>query len=167
MLAALATAVSGCASMNVGQPQTKDEFVSAMKEGGVFRNTENLSISRPFKSVVADVGEYAEKCLQVRSVAGPSYQYKSAGGSTTYRPKLEQQKGSGATLTVQEQYNDREQGGMPKGGLFVLVAEIRAAHGSQTDVNVYYVSGRGKIVDHLKEWATGDKRFCPSLERIV
>jgi hypothetical protein len=153
----------GCAT-NVGVPQTRDEFVSAYKSGGMFRNAEHIVVNRPVKTVVADVSEYASKCLKVRVTHGPSYKYKEAGGSTIYLPKIESTRNGATALSVQERYNDRVQSGAPPGGIFTLVAEIRAAGSNKTQVDIYHAS-RDKIADPLKQWIQGGNRQCPSLER--
>lgn len=154
--------LTGCAT-NIGLPQTRNEFVSMYKSGGLFRNAEHVTVNRPVKAVVADVTEYANKCLKVRVTTRPSYQYKEAGGSTTYIPKIGAGQNGMTALSVQEKYDDREQSGMPPGGMFTLVAEIRAA-GNKTQVDIYHAA-RGKIADPLKQWIEGDKDRCPSFER--
>lgn len=155
--------IPGCAT-NIGMPQTRDEFVTLYKPGGMFRNAEHVTVSRPFKSVVADVTEYANKCLNVRETHGPSYRYKEAGGSTTYRPRMETIKGGAISLSLQEKYNDRDDSGAPPGGIYTLVAEMRAISGSKTQLDIYHAA-RGKVADTLKQWAEGDSRTCPSFER--
>ena len=156
-------ALAGCAT-NVGAPQTRDEFVSAYKSGGLFRNAEHVVINRSVKAVVADAAEYANKCLKVRVTHGPSYKYKEAGGSTTYLPKIETTRSGASALSVQEKYNDRAQSGAPPGGIFTLVAEFRAAGNNKTQVDIYHAS-RDKIADPLKQWIQGGNRQCPSVER--
>lgn len=153
----------GCAT-NIGVPQTREEFVSAYKSGGMFRNAEHVTVNRAAKLVIADASEYANKCLKVRVAYGPSYKYKQAGGSTTYAPRIETTRSGATALSVQEQYNDRAQSGAPPGGIYTLVAEFRAAGNNKTQVDIYHAS-RGKIADPLKQWIQGDKRSCPSLER--
>lgn len=150
--------ITGCV---IGAINTRDEFVAAMKTGGLFKNTEQVTVNRPVKTVVADVTEYANKCLSVRVTRAPSYQYKEAGGSTTYLPKIQKTRDGATALSVQEKYNDREQAGAPPGGFFTLVAEIRAVGNSRTQVDLYH-NARGKIADPLKRWIAGDKRLCPS-----
>src|SRR6266511_3848372 len=71
--------LTGCV---IGAINTREEFVAAMKSGGPFKNVEQTTVNRPFKTVVADVTEYSNKCLNVRVTRRPSYQYKEAGGST-------------------------------------------------------------------------------------
>lgn len=163
----VAYAVVGCATPNIGVPQTREKFVSDMKAGGLFRNTETTSVGRPAKAVVADIKEYANKCLNVRVSAGPSMQYRSAGGSTTYRAKVETASNGVVALSVQEEYNDRPQKGMPPGGMYVFVSEIRSSGANKTDIDIHYITSRGKIGDFLKQWANGKKSFCPSFDRAV
>lgn len=162
----LLAVLSGCAT-GTGRPQTRGDFVSAMKSGRLFTNVEKVVANRPVKAVVADVTDYAKRCLNVRATSGPSYQYKSAGGSTTYHPKIESIRNGAVALSVQEEYNDRPQSGAPPGGIFVVVAEIHGAGNNKTRVDIYYLSSRGKIVDPLKQWINGDKRQCPSLKRML
>jgi hypothetical protein len=163
LMAAFLPLFAGCAT-NIGVPQTRDEFVTMYKPGGLFRNVEHVTVNRPGKAVVADVKEYAKKCLTVRVTSGPNYRLKEVGGSTTYHPKIETARKDVTTLSVQEEYNDRAQSGVPKGGIFTLVAEIGSAGKNKTRVDIYH-AGRGKIADPLKEWIDGDKHSCPSLER--
>ena len=152
---------AGCA---IGVPQTRDEFVTMYKPGGIFRNAEHYTINRPAKAVVADVKEFSRKCLTIRVVDSPNYSLKEAGGSTTYRPKIETIHKSTTSLAVQEEYNDRAMSGAPPGGLFTLVAEISSAGKGKTQLDIYH-AGKGKIADKLKDWAEGDKQYCPNLRR--
>ena len=65
---------------------------------------------------------------------------------------------------MQEEYNDRAMSGAPPGGLFTLVAEISSAGKGKTQLDIYH-AGKGKIADKLKDWAEGDKQYCPNLRR--
>ena len=150
----------------IGAINTRDEFVAAMKSGGPFKNVEQTIVNRPVKTVVADMTEYANKCLNVRATSGLSYRYKSAGGSTTYLARIETMQSGAAALSVQEKYNDRDQPGAPPGGFFVLVAEIRATGNNKTQADIYHNS-RSNIANPLKKWIAGDRHLCPSLERVL
>lgn len=117
---------------------------------------------QPFKSAVEDLRRYSDKCLNVRVSRGPNYQSREAATSTTYTPKLETVGTGKAMVSVQEKYQgERANSGAPPDGLFVLVAEARAAKGTQTQLTIYHVS-RGLLADPLKRWAEGDKSSCPS-----
>jgi len=152
---------AGCA---IGVPQTRDEFVTMYKSGGIFCNAEHVTVKRPAKAVVADVREFSQKCLNVRVTDAPNYSLHESGGSTTYHPKIEKIRANTTALSVQEEYNDRALSGAPQGGLFTLVAEISPAGNKTTQLDLYYVP-LSKFAGQLKQWAEGDKRSCPSLKR--
>ncbi len=152
---------AGCA---IGVPQNRQEFVDMYKDARVFGKAEHFTISRPAKAVVADVKEFSRKCLNVRVVDPPNFALQEAGGSTTFRPKMEKVGNDTTALSLQEEYNDRPMSGAPKDGLFTLVAEIRPAGKNRTELDIYHAR-RGKIADPLKQWADGDRCSCPSLKR--
>jgi hypothetical protein len=153
--------LTGCA---IGVPQNRDEFVAMYSESGVFTAADHYTINRPTKAVVADVKEYAQKCLNVRVVDGPSYTLREAGGTTTFRPKIETVRKNVTSLSLQEEYNDHHISGSPKDGLFTLVAEITPAGKGKTKLDIYHPRA-SKTADPLKEWAEGHKGTCPNLHR--
>lgn len=155
--------LTGCAA-NIGAPQTRAEFVKMVKPGGLFRSSEQKIVNRPFKTVVNDLREYADKCLDVRTTRAPNYAMKEAGGSTRYNPKFQMIGQNKAALSLQELYNDPKShanSGAPPGGIFVMVAEMQP-RGNQTQLDIYHLS-RGRVADFLKDWAEGDKSRCPRL----
>jgi hypothetical protein len=153
----------GCAT-NVGLPQTRDEFVAGMKAGGMFRNAETITGGRPLKTVVANVTEYADKCLSVRFTRSANYSTKESGSTTLFRPKVQTTSSGVTALSLQEEYNNTPQSGTPPGGMYTLVSEIRAAAGGKTQVDIYYVTGKSRVAEMLKRWADGDKQRCPSFD---
>lgn len=153
--------LAGCA---IGVPQNRQEFVTMYKDATVFGKAEHVVIRRPAKAVAADLKAYAQKCLNIRVVDPPNYALKEAGGSTTFRPKVETVSKDMTALSLQEEYDDKHMPGTPRDGLFTLVAEIRPAGKSKTELDIYHAR-RGKIADPLKQWAEGDKCACPSLNR--
>jgi len=154
--------LAGCAT-NIGQPQSRDEFVSMYKTGGMFNKVEHARVERPLKAVTADVSEYAAKCLSVQRTRATNYQLREVGGTTTYNPKLETARPGVTALSVQEYYG-RPEKGIPPDGLYTLVAEFRSAGAKSTQLDIYYIATRGTISDVLKQWAAGDKRGCPQLK---
>ena len=154
---------------NIGQPQTRDEYVTLMKPGGTFRNVEQTSVTRPFKSVVADLTEYSNKCLRIKTGRGPNAATRETGTNTTYNPKMELTAANAAALSLQEEYGvtgsasgtKYANSGLPEGGLYVLVAEIRSAAANRTELSIYYTTGRAPFADMLKKWAAGEKGRCP------
>jgi hypothetical protein len=157
-----AASLAGCAT-NIGQPQTRDEFVSMYKTGGMLNKVERATVDRPIKAVTADVADYAKKCLAVQRTRPGSYQLREVGGTTTYNPKLEAARPGVMALSVQEYYG-RPEKGMPPDGLYTFVAEFQPAGPKSTQLDIYYIATRGTISDALKQWAAGDKRACPNLK---
>lgn len=155
------TIVTGCA---IGVPQNRGEFVDMYKDAHVFGKAEHVTINRPAKAVAADIKAFSQNCLNIRVVNPPNYALKEAGGSTTFRTKIVKVGNNQTALSLQEEYNDRPMSGAPQDGLYTLVAEIRAAGKTKTELGIYHAR-RGKIADPLKQWAAGDKCACPSLDR--
>ena len=153
--------LAGCA---IGVPQNRGEFVNMYKDARLFGKAEHVTINRPAKAVVADINAFSQKCLNVRVVDPPNFSLKEAGGSTTFRPKIEKIGNDLTALSLQEEYNDRPMSGAPQDGLYTLVAEIRSAGKNKTELDIYHAR-RGKIADPLKQWADGDRCLCPSLKR--
>lgn len=153
--------LAGCA---IGVPQNRKEFVTMYKDATIFGKAEHFTINRPAKAVAADIKTFSQKCLNVRVVNPPNYALREAGGSTTFRPKIEKNGSDATALSLQEEYNDRPMSGAPHDGLYTLVAEISPAGKNQTRLDIYHAR-RGKIADPLKQWADGDRSPCPSLDR--
>lgn len=159
-----AASLIGCAT-HIGAPQTRDEFVSMYKSGGLFSKVEHTTVERPLKAVTADVAEYTKKCLAVRTTRPVNYQLREVGGTTIFNPKLETARPGVTALSVQE-YHGRPESGMPPDGLYTFVAEFQSAGAKSTQLDMYYMSTRGGISDALKQWAAGDKRGCPNLQNL-
>jgi hypothetical protein len=151
---------TGCA---IGVPQNREEFVNMYKDAHLFGKAEHVTIKRPVNAVVADIKAFSQKCLNVRVVDPPNFSMKEAGGSTTFRPKIEKIGNDLTALSLQEEYNDRPMSGAPQDGLYTLVAKIRSAGKKQTELDIYHAR-RGKVADPLKQWADGDRCPCPSLK---
>lgn len=160
--------LAGCAS--TGYPQTREEFLSAYNWGGIAQNVEHITVDRPIKTVVAEVAEFAKKCLDIKINLKRASRYnleKYGSASTappvTYNTKVEENRNGTTTLSVQEDnMANVKQGGFPPGGYFTLVAEIRAAGKNKTQVDIYHLS-KAYITNPLKQWIEGGKRACPSL----
>ena len=150
--------IAGCAT-NVGLPQSREEFIKVYKNGGLFRNAEHHTINRSKSAVVADIDQFADKCLNVKVTTTIRQGYMSNRSTTTYHPRMVEAKGGVTSLTVQETYRDRPEKGHPPGGLYALVADMRA-RGGQTQLDIYH-AGRTPIAKSIKDWAEGDKSSCP------
>ena len=158
VIAFLAAAAAGC-SANVGLPQSREAFINVYKDGGMFRNAEHYTISRPKQAVVADLNQLMDRCLNVKVTTTIRQGYSTDRGTTTYHPRMVEAKGGVTSLVVQETYRDKPEKGFPPGGMYSLVADARA-HGGQTQLDIYH-AGRTAIASSVKDWAEGDKSSCP------
>lgn len=150
--------VVGCAT-NVGLPQSREQFIKVYKGGGLFRNAEHHTVKRSKSAVVADINQFADKCLKVKVTTTINQGYMTNRSTTTYHPRMVEVKGGVTSLTVQETYRDKHEKGHPPGGLYALVADMRA-RGGQTQLDIYH-AGRTPIAKSIKDWAEGDKSSCP------
>jgi hypothetical protein len=161
--------VAGCAGMGETKfPQNPDEFLTTYNWGGMFQNKEKVVVDRPAGAVVADVREYAAKCLDItvnkrRAARYALDKYGSGTGGTAvpYNAKVGPLKSGVTALSVQEVY-DKPSKGTPPDGMFTLVAEIQGAGKTRTEVNIYHLA-KPFLADPLKKWVGGDKRECPAL----
>lgn len=158
LIVLVAAGAVGC-SANVGMPQSREEFIKVYKDGGMFRNAEHYAINRAKPAVVADLSQFMDKCLNVKVTTTIRQGYSTDRGTTTYHPRMVEAKGGVTSLIVQETYRDRPEKGFPPGGMYSLVADMRA-HGGGTQLDIYH-AGRTAIADSLKDWAEGDKSSCP------
>ena len=153
--------VASC-GYHIGAAQTRDEFKVQTKGGGFLTRDEHTTVSRPIKAVVADVKGYADKCLDVSVTTGPNYALREVGGTMLYHPKIDTSKEGVVTLSLQSESTRKSaMHGAPPDGVFMLVAEIRAADANTTRINFNYLNTANSAVEHLKQWANGDKNRCP------
>lgn len=154
----LVAGIVGCAT-NTGLPQTRDAFVRMYKDGGLFRNAEHHAINRSKTAVVSDLNQFVNKCLHVKVTSTLRQGYSVDRSTTTYHPKMTETKSGATSLSVQETYRDKPEKGHPPGGMYTLVAEMRA-QGGKTKLDIYH-AGRTPIANSIKDWANGDKASCP------
>lgn len=158
LIALLAAQVVGC-SANVGLPQSREAFIKVYKNGGMFRNAEHYTISRSKAAVVSDLSQFMDRCLNVKVTNTIRQGYSTDRSTTSYHPRMVEAKGGVTSLTVQETYRDKPEKGQPPGGMYSLVADLRA-RGGYTQLDIYH-AGRTAIAVSIKDWAEGDKSSCP------
>ena len=162
----LIAVLAGCQTY-VGVPQTREEFVSSTKQGGLFRNSETITVRKPVNDVVASVKILAEKCLNVTVKTPNTSTTGNTGSNTTYRPTMHPQSNGVSALTIQESYGARFTQGEPPGGMYTVAAEIRGAAGGLTQVDIYHITGRGMISDAIKSWVLDGNQTCPRFGNFI
>lgn len=163
--------LAGCAATGdtpIRYPQNADEFLSAYNWGGWFQNVDRTTVDRPFVAVVADMRQYGKQCLDIRvnkkraaRYALDKYGTKPSSEPVTYNTRVGLLKNGATALSVQE-WNGVDQKGAPPGGPYTLVAEVRAAGKTKTELNIYHLA-KPFLSDPLKRWVANDRRDCPGL----
>lgn len=69
---------------------------------------------------------------------------------------------NGATALSVQESGGSDLTGLPPGGMYTMVAEVRAAGKSKTQVNIYHLA-KPFLADPLKRWVKNEKRDCPGL----
>lgn len=163
--------IAGCAAMSTPAryPQNTEEFLKTYNWGGIFQNVERVTVDRPSGAVVGDLKEYAKQCLDIKvnkkragRYALDKYGNKPSSEPVTYNTKLGPIKNGATALSVQESGAVQGDPGMPPGGMYTLVAEVRPAGKGKTEVNIYHLA-KPFLATPLKRWVEGDKRDCPAL----
>ena len=160
--------LAGCTMPEAKYPQSADEFLTTYNWGGMFQNKENLAVDRPAGVVVADMKEFAKKCMDIKvnkkrmaRYATDKYGTGTRGDAIPYNAKVQPLKNGATGLSIQEVY-EQPQKGTPSDGMFTLVAEVRGVTKTKTEVNIYHLK-KPFLADPLKKWVEGDKRDCPAL----
>ena len=164
----LAVFLAGCAGMDAKYPQTADEFLTTYNWGGLFQNKETVTVKRPQAAVVADMREFAKKCMDItvnkrRMARYVTDKYSPAPSSESipYNAKVARLKTGAMALSIQEMVDNLPKG-TPADGMYTVVAEARSVSQTSTEVNIYHLK-KPFIADPLKKWVEGDKRECPAL----
>lgn len=155
--------VSAC-GYHIGAAQTREGFIEQTKGGGVLSRDEKFLVNRPIKSVVADLREYADKCLNKSVTTGPNYMIKEVGGTMHYHAKLDTPKPDYAIFSFQaEQGRVSARHGAPPGGIFHLVAQMHMADANSTRITLNHYIAVNSVAEQFKRWVNGDKGQCPKL----
>jgi len=159
--------LAGCAGMDAKYPQTPDEFLATYNWGGIFQNREKVAVDRPATAVVADLKEFARKCMDITVNKRRAGRYAldkygtTPGGAIPYLAKVAPLKSGSPALSIQEKL-DKPPAGTPAEGMFTVVAEVQSVGKTKTEVGIHHLA-KPFIADPLKKWIAGDKRECPAL----
>lgn len=162
-VAFLAVLVSVAPSTAIDVPQTRQEFVQAVKAGRG-AEVETLRADQPLDKVCGVLQERSKACLDVK-VKRTAYVGYVERSSSDYNPTLRRVGKDRAEFTLQVEHNPRGVGHTPPpGGLFMLAADLRSIGNGRTEIVLYRPNiGVKKIVASLKQWFDGDPAPCPKL----
>jgi hypothetical protein len=154
--------------MDAKPPQSADEFLTTYNWGGLFQNKETVKVERPQAAVVADMREFARKCMDITvnkrragRYATDKYSAPPSSEAIPYNAKVARLKTGSMALSIQEVFPEPPKG-TPADGMYTVVADVHALSKTTTEVSIHHLK-KPFIADPLKKWVEGDKRLCPAL----
>jgi hypothetical protein len=161
-LAALLLAASPAGAFDV--PQSREEFVRAVREGARGAKVETIVVQRGFDEVLRTLETLASPCLDV-TVERTAFVGYTEHSSSDYNPTLRKVGHDAAQFALQVVHNPRAIGeNAPPGGLFVFAADLKRTGSAQTEVVLYRPTiGFKDITKQFVAWAEGRGTECPKL----
>jgi hypothetical protein len=159
LISCFALAAGGC----VTPPQTRAEFVDAVKHGAYGVTRESYTVSRDLGAVVASLEQRSKECLAKNvdrtGMVGGSVEV----AGSTYRPTINRVSTDRVEFTLQVEHSPSGTAKVPPGGLFVL-AEDLGRDGNATRVDAYVTTiGFDDVVKAIRAWIEGHDGECPAL----
>lgn len=152
--------ILGC----VTPPQTPQELRAGVKRGAMMTKMEHVDVKRTVNSVFRDIKRNADKCFNVAVTGSTPGTHGSLKQSSKYRARSRMTGRKTGEMVMQMEA--RASGKMPKGGYYVLLADMAATSRSKTLVTVYGSSvGYDDVFQAIFDWAKGKKRACPKWMR--
>lgn len=161
--------VSSCATGPYAQ--NPHEFINYFEtSNNLFVNSlkkkESFSVSRSQTAVAADITKLASSCINGVVVSHTIQQgnYRESG-KVRHTAKVSATTDMRKLFSLQMEDTSANRNGVPDGGTYVMVADIRPAGQNITDLTIYYIPGAvySNIAEKIKSWAAGDKKECPKL----
>lgn len=156
--------LAGCATQ---QPQTAEEFRQVIP-GTFMAKTETFEVNRGWDDVAKTFQRKAPECLHVavRTVSRTSTSYQVI--VTDYKPTVVVTK-QRAELHLQRHFRSGvvNVGKEPRGGYYVVVADVYPVSKNQTRLKVYMPSiGFDLVLQAIKGWASGNNLGCPDMTKL-
>ena len=162
-LAAILLIASPLGAIDV--PQNPEEFRREVAKGARGAKMETHVVDRPFEEVYKAIEARTSPCLDVtvKRSANVGYWERS---SSDYTPTLRRLGRDRAEFTLQVAHNPRGVGATPPpGGLYMMVADLKSAGASRTEVVLYSptIGAFKRIPASFMQWAEGSGTDCPKL----
>ncbi len=160
---AAAAALTGCGS----QPRTADDLRMAVKKDAMFTSHDEFVVNKPFRQVSDNMKKKWTSCLDTSANVRV---YRGNGmyaiETHVYKPTV-LVKGTHAELALQHKVTGGgtiQVGSPPPDGFYIIVADIDAASGSTTRINLQkQTTGHGDVMKIAREWAEGSTTACPDM----
>jgi hypothetical protein len=145
-----AVVLSSCA---MDFPQTRAEFTDHPK---VHKQT--YTVPRKLDAVVASLDKQANRCVN-----GETIQHRMAGSMVSgsrdaYLMTVEKTSPSRAELTYRQASSNMAF--QPKGGFFMLAANLEAQGAKSTKVTLYHGPLQKTLINAVTEWSKGNDQAC-------
>lgn len=157
--------LSGCATNNI--PQTRDEFRNAASSGKGRVKSSTTVVNRSFESVYRDLRSRSSRCFNVREFSKISQVGNVPTGVSNYGSLMRRTGKHRAELTVKVKYSPEpvDQKLIPKGGFFMLAADIKGLSSGRTKVVTYGpIAKYDDVITSINDWAMGKGTTCPKMQ---
>ena len=149
-----ATAAAMLSSCALEYPKTRAEFTGHPKI-----HRQSYTVPRGLNAVVASLQKQADHCVN-----GETTQTTVGGGgmvSTSrdaYLMTVEKVSPKRGELTYRQASNNMAF--QPKGGFFMLAADLEAQGARSTKITLYHGIMQGTLINAVKEWSRGNTGAC-------
>lgn len=151
--------------------QNPDEFRSDVTQSQHAQNKhESYEVNRPFSAISKTLKKKSEECLHYSFDRTFSYRMGMTTGANishiTYVPTFKTS-GDKAELHVQMDITGDATvlGNPPKGGMYVMIADLARKSENTTQIELYYSSYKAAILPTtIKNWIDGKTEGCPDLK---
>jgi hypothetical protein len=149
--------LSACADL-LSMPQTREEFARHPKV-----KHQSYTVPRNLDAVVASLNK-ARRCVDAE------YSQTRMGGGgmvSTSRDLFSVKVGKTSATRGELTYRWVMSNGImqPKGGYFVLTADLQAQGPNATKVTLHHGDGRDSLINALKEWSKGKDDSCHGYDK--
>lgn len=147
-------------------PQTREEFVSAVKSGARGVRMETFTLDRPFEEVYRTLEARCSPCLDVMVKRSGMVGGTMEVSSSDYNPTLRRVSADRAEFSLQVVHRPRGVGEITgPGGLYLMAADVKRAGAKTTEVTLYRPSmGYKDIYRSFMAWAGGQSDDCPKIK---
>jgi len=140
-------------------PKTPADFKRAVQDGGWRRYLEERTVPRGFDTVFSGMSRSAERCLNVVHRSSTPGRYGPQNEVVYYRATISSPRAGAGEIVVQMDSPNLVNG--PKGGVYILVADVEGSSAGASKVTVYAAGKGGDLVASILAWADGNESGCP------
>lgn len=159
--------LAGCASMHMPTsddkpPQNVTDFITQVQQAG---KTQHWQINRSNTDVNQSIKAFSNRCLNTRVRQSRLDGISVSAETTDYNPMSKKMNAKQTRLILQAKAHGRPDKNQPRGGQYILVADVKAIGPDKSDFTVYTSHRVGqKVMASLAQTAQGKPADCPDLK---